>query len=222
MPFSIYFMKFLDKQNRKRTITELMLKSYFLIAFGVLSLSPLVIPVQESPVALLTTPLPPNTGEGVPNAASTTVEIATAPTAPSRLIIPSIALNDTVAKVGVNAKGEMDVPAGNTRDVGWYDAGTMPGTVGSAVIDAHVFAAFSKLKNIKVGSDIYIETDSGQKLHFVVSEMKTYVLADVPADILFNRADTERLNLITCAGKLTDDRSTYDHRLVVYAVLAND
>ncbi len=113
----------------------------------------------------------------------------------------------------------MDVPDGDTKNVGWYSSGTVPGNVGSAVIDAHVFAAFAKLKNIKVGSDIYVETDSGQKLHFVVSEIKTYALKDVPTDLLFNRADTARLNLITCAGKLTADHSTYDHRLVVYATL---
>jgi sortase (surface protein transpeptidase) len=217
-------MNFLDILNHKHTITVLMLKSSFLIAFGVLSFSPLVIPQLESPAALLATPLPPNTGTTI---ATTTPPVVaakevSAPTMPERLMVPSIALNDAITKVGVNAKGEMDVPAGNTKNVGWYADGTVPGTLGSAVIDAHVFAAFSKLQNIKVGSDIYIETDSGQKLHFVVQEMKTYALADVPADLLFNRADAERLNLITCAGKLTADRSTYDHRLVVYATLVPD
>jgi sortase (surface protein transpeptidase) len=201
-----------------------MLKSLFLLAFAMLSLSPLVIPQVESPAALLATPLPPDTGEiGQPTGQTAIVEPAPIPTPlPSRLIIPSISLNDTIAKVGLNAKGEMDVPAGNTKDVGWYRAGAVPGNVGSAVIDAHVFAAFSKLKNIKIGSDIYVETDSGQRLHFVVSDLQTYALRDVPADILFNRADTERLNLITCAGNLTADHTTYDHRLVVYATLAHN
>ena len=227
-------MKFLDIQIERHTITVLMLKSFFVIMFGVLSLSPLVTPVKESPAALLHTPLPPDTGDRTKDSGQTaTLEpatttppviaapIAMVPTEPVRLHIPSIALNDAVAKVGVNAKGEMDVPDGNTKDVGWYGGGTIPGNIGSAVIDAHVFAAFAKLQNIKVGNDIYVETDSGQKLHFVVSEIKTYKLADVPADLLFNRADTERLNLITCTGKLTDDRSTYDHRLVVYATLVH-
>jgi hypothetical protein len=44
----------------------------------------------------------------------------------------------------------------------------------------------------------------------------------VPADELFNRADTARLNLITCAGSLTRNRTTYDHRLVIYTKLVND
>jgi len=208
-----------------------MLKSFFLLAFAMLSLSPLVIPQVESPAALLQTPLPPDTGDLAQPTGQTAVvdpaplappPAAQIPTTPLRLIIPSIALNDTIAEVGLNSKGEMDVPAGNTRDVGWYMGGTVPGTLGSAVIDAHVFAAFSKLRNIKVGNSIYVETDNGQKLHFVVSEMHTYALADVPADILFNRADTERLNLITCAGSLTPDHTTYDHRLVVYATLVHD
>jgi hypothetical protein len=36
-------------------------------------------------------------------------------------------------------------------------------------------------------------------------------------DQIFNRNDAARLNLITCHGQLTADRSTYTHRLVVYA-----
>lgn len=203
-----------------------MQKSYFLLPLILLSfLSVLVF--SHTPSAA-STPLPPDTGDPAEPTGQTAVVAAPdpepqapAPAKPVRLSIPSISLNDTIATVGLNPKGEMDVPSGNTSDVGWYGGGTVPGAVGSAVIDAHVFAAFAKLQNLKIGSDIYVETDRGQKLHFVVSEMQSYALKDVPADVLFNRADTERLNLITCAGKLTADRLTYDHRLIVYATLVH-
>src|SRR6185312_1320562 len=161
-------MKFLDKKFAERTI-NLMLKSFFLILFGTLSLSPLVIPLHESQSAFI--PAAPNTGstdspQAVTSVSTTTVAamvmpapvVPTVPTTPVRLDIPSISLSDTIIKVGTNAKGEMDVPPGNTSEVGWYDGGTVPGTVGSAVIDAHVFAAFSKLQKIKMGSDIYVTT----------------------------------------------------------------
>ncbi len=138
---------------------------------------------------------------------------------PVRLIIPSIKLNAPIRGIGINTEGEMDVPSGHTKNVGWYQDGTIPGALGSAVLDAHVFAAFSKLKYVKPGSDIFILNQDGARLHFVVLEAATYPIADVPLFDLFHKSDMARLNLITCSGKRTSDGSTYDHRLVVYAAL---
>jgi LPXTG-site transpeptidase (sortase) family protein len=138
---------------------------------------------------------------------------------PFRLTIPGIKLDSAISPMGLNDKGELDVPDGSTKDVGWYAGGTVPGQNGSAVLDAHVFAAFGKLKNLKPGANIYVTAKNGTKLHFQVYAAKTYKNADVPLNVLFNKADGKYLNLITCAGKLTADHSTYDHRLVVYAKL---
>lgn len=135
-----------------------------------------------------------------------------------RLIIPSIGLNSTIIEVGINEKGEMDVPSGEGNDVGWYKFGTVLGEMGSAVVDAHVFAAFRKLGEVRAGDDIYV-FDNGKTLHFKVEMRVIYPLPDVPRNMLFERNDAKRLNLITCAGELTKDRSTYDRRLIVYAVL---
>ncbi len=152
--------------------------------------------------------------------ASAPAQALQGPDYPVHVSIPAIGLEQAVVRVGLNAKGEMDVPSGNTTDVGWYKNGTVPGELGSAVLDAHVFAAFAKLKELKVGNDIVVAMASGKHLRFVVADARTYALHDVSADELFNRADARRLNLITCAGNLTADHSTYDHRLVVHALLA--
>jgi sortase A len=140
---------------------------------------------------------------------------------PTRIIVPSIGLDAPIQDVGLNARGEMDVPAGTTNNVGWYQFGTVPGQIGSAVLDAHVFAAFSKLKYLKTGSMITIETSDGKTLEFKVTDSEVYKLTDVPLQLLFSRNDTRRLNLITCAGNLVPDRSTYDHRLIVYTKLVH-
>lgn len=152
----------------------------------------------------------------------TTVAATTVSAYPFALAIPSINLSSPVQLMGLTNNGEMAVPSGKTKNVGWYEYGTIPGNMGSAVLDAHVFAAFSNLKKLKVGSDIYVTAQDGSRLHFVVSKTKTYALADVPREDLFNRNDGRYLNLITCAGKLTPDHSTYDHRLIVYAQLATN
>ncbi|HVY72703.1 MAG TPA: class F sortase [Candidatus Paceibacterota bacterium] len=144
-----------------------------------------------------------------------------APLVPVRVRIPAIKLNDRIVPVGKTKDGAMDVPSGNTSDIGWYKYGTTPGDVGSAVFDAHVFAALANLYKLKAGDDIYVMMSDGTERHFVVEKSVVYKLADVPAAKLFARDDTERLNLITCEGKLTRDHSTYDHRRVVYATLVH-
>ena len=139
---------------------------------------------------------------------------------PVKLIIPSIKMSSKIRMLGKDKQGNMDVPQASTNDVGWYKDGTLPGEVGNAVIGAHVFAAFSKLKNVKLGDDIYILNNQNQKLHFIVADTKTYKLSTLTSETLFEQKDARRLNLITCAGKLTSDRSTYDRRLVVSAIFA--
>jgi len=140
---------------------------------------------------------------------------------PARVIIPSIGLDAPIQNMGLNKKGELDVPSGKTNNVGWWAKGTLPGEVGSAVFDAHVFAAFSALKYLEPGADIYVVARDGEITHFVAQEATTYALSKVPATKLFAQNDQPRLNLITCAGSLTKDRSTYTHRLIVYATLAS-
>ena len=174
-------------------------------------------------------PLLPDAGVAeastTPAVATTTpavIQKSTTISKPTTLTIPSLGMKNPIIGVGTNSRGEMDVPSGATQNVGWYEYGTLPGTVGSAVIDAHVFAAFSKISKLVPGSILYVTDDSGAKLAFKVEEVETYALADVPADKLFNRNDGQpRLNLITCAGHLTPDHSTYDHRFVAYAVLVH-
>jgi LPXTG-site transpeptidase (sortase) family protein len=143
------------------------------------------------------------------------------PDYPVRLIVPSIGLDAPIEYMDVNAKGEMDVPDGSTKNVGWYEDGTIPGNTGSAVIAAHVYAIFSKLKHVIPGSDIYIVTKENTKLHFVVDETKTHDLGKLSSEFLFNRNDDKRLNLITCAGTFIPSLDTYDQRFVVYAKLVS-
>lgn len=146
---------------------------------------------------------------------------AAEPAHPSHLFIPSIKLESPIVSVGVNTKGEMDVPSGRTNNVGWYKNGTLPGKEGSAVLDAHVYAAFSNLHKLKVGDDVYVEDERGTKLHFRVTAMQTYALKEVPLQKLFNRSGDSYLNLITCAGTFMPAQGTYSHRLIVYTTLVD-
>jgi sortase (surface protein transpeptidase) len=145
---------------------------------------------------------------------------------PARIIIPKIAVDATLEHVGLGKSGNMAVPL-QYSNAGWYRYGPKPGEVGSAVIDGHVdnglgnSAVFGRLTELSVGDDIYIERDDGTRVHFKVVEQATYALADAPRELIFNRKDAARLNLITCDGTWLPEEKMYDKRHVVYAVLAS-
>lgn len=151
---------------------------------------------------------------------------AISPGTPERLIIPELGVDAYVEHLGVAASGNMAVPQGfNT--VGWYRYGTLPGAVGSAVMDGHVNnalgagAVFTDIHTLRPGSELYVRTQAGEKLRFLVEEVATYRADAVPRERLFARADVSRLNLITCAGAWDKAKEAYDHRTVVYARLAS-
>ncbi len=123
--------------------------------------------------------------------------------------------------MGLTKDGNLDVPSGKTNNVGWYAKGTLPGEMGSAVLDAHVYAAFSNLHKVVRGDTIYVAMQDGTTQEFKVVGTKVYELSELSGDELFNRKGGRYLHLITCAGTLTQDKSTYTHRLVVYAELAD-
>lgn len=142
---------------------------------------------------------------------------------PERLLIPRLHIDAAVQYVGVNAKGDMATPS-NFTDVAWYKYGAVPGQLGSAVIAGHVDnglkldGVFKRLGDLKVGDDVYVQRRDGARLHFVVTEIKSYPYKSVPTDRLFERADRTRLNLVTCEGGWVGAEKTYDHRLIVYTV----
>jgi sortase A len=192
----------------------------FLIFFSSLTCAVLVVPVIEY-AANVPTPLAPDAG-------ATTTAIGEAhfeerlpdpADRPARLIMPSIMLDTSIIEVGVTSSGEMDVPDGKTKNVGWYRHGTIPGDRGSAVMDAHVYAAFNKLRNVKIGDDIYIVNMRGEKLHFRVIDSRVYEYDALPLEHIFANNDGRHLNFITCARKFIPSLNTYSHRLVVYTEL---
>jgi sortase (surface protein transpeptidase) len=146
---------------------------------------------------------------------------------PLTLEIPKIEISTDIQYVGINGKGNMGVPS-NYSDVAWFKYGTVPGQIGSAVIDGHVDnglglpGVFKRLHELQVGDDVYVVTKEGRRLHFVIMRLENYGYKEVPVEELFNRSDAAYLNLITCGGAWVKSEKTYDQRLVVYTRLVND
>lgn len=145
---------------------------------------------------------------------------------PARLEIPAIGVNAKVQHVGKSASGQVGVP-NNWVDTAWYDQGTHPGGVGSAVIDGHISsvngpAVFFHLHNLKPGDKVIVMGTKGQKLTFAVVQVTAYPRNNAPLQRIFGDFNTRTLNLITCAGLWDGAAHTHEDRLVVYTQLVDE
>jgi hypothetical protein len=169
-------------------------------------------PVNGNPV-LDPKPLPPSPAPQPP-----------IPTAlPVRLFLPTLNLHPPVEPLGVDRWGAMDTP-NNIWDVGWYNAGPVPGAPGDAVMDGHAGypgqpLVFGRLAKIQPGEPIVVLLADGSKQVFTVVSVKSWPVTSVPPS-MFEQAGPPRLTLITCDGQFNTDNKTYSSRLVVEASYA--
>ena len=169
----------------------------------------------------------PESGMSVLPIASTTLQVSHASSTlgiPVQIIIPTIHIDTKIQSVGITSKGNMGVP-NNFTDTGWYKYGSLPGTIGSSVIDGHVdnglgiSAVFKHLKELHIGDDVYVVMSTKKKLHFQVIDKQIYYYINAPLTKIFNQTDIARLNLITCDGNWVSSTKTDDHRVVVFTKL---
>lgn len=142
---------------------------------------------------------------------------------PIHLSIPAIGIDTQIEKVGLTSNGAMDVPKGRIN-AGWFELGTRPGEMGSAVIAGHsgwkgnLSAVFDNLDKLHKGDKIFVKDDKGEVMTFVVREGRLYSPTADSVEI-FNTKDGSHLNLITCAGIWSEVTKTSSKRLVVFADL---
>lgn len=143
---------------------------------------------------------------------------------PIRLSIPAVNIEAEVEPVGLDKKGAMDVPK-NVNGLGWYNLGSKPGDLGSAVIDGHLDkvtgepAVFYNLDKLKVNDEILVSDDKQIQYKFKVTDLQVYPYDKLPLTDIFTKADKARLNLITCGGNWEATKKNYSNRLVVYSEL---
>ena len=146
--------------------------------------------------------------------------------------------------VGILPNRTMDAPEGPRESpvwdqAFWYRGSAIPGAPSTALIAGHVdgprgrSAVFANLDALVPGDPIGLhDTRTGLDVHFVVTETRSYSLAEATAPVVLARiygagpvAGTPPqpssdhladLTLITCSGTFRD--GTHDHRLVVYAI----
>ncbi len=147
------------------------------------------------------------------------------PSTPVRIEIPSIQVQAVIEKVGLDSKGNMDVPK-EDENVGWYELGYKPGEEGSAVVAGHFDtktgdpAVFYSLSKVQPNDEIII-TDETQTTHrYLIQNAQIYNFDEVPLEEIF-ASSKPVLRLITCDGVYDGVTNDYSKRLIVTAILQN-
>lgn len=148
--------------------------------------------------------------------------ILTNPNLPISIQIPKISVDSVVEYVGLTAEGLMDAPKG-PENVGWFHLGTVPGEIGSAVMDGHfgwkngIPAVFDNLDTLAIGDKIQVKNAKGEVTTFVVRKISIFN-PNADASSVFTSSDgIAHLNLITCAGKWEETKQSHSERLVVFS-----
>ncbi len=141
---------------------------------------------------------------------------------PKKLEIPAIKVSALIEEVGLDSQKRMDVPT-KFDLVGWYKLGYKVGDKGNAVLDGHFDrkdsspAVFYNLDKLKIGDDIFVTLEDGNKVSFKVTDKRNFDFDKVPIKELFGPSENAKLNLITCGGAWDAKAKNYSKRLVVYS-----
>lgn len=138
---------------------------------------------------------------------------------PASLSVPSIGVRSTLQALGLTAAGTLSTPSRPAR-AGWFSGGTVPGSVGPAVLVGHVDsregpAVFARLSLLHAGDTIDVALTDGHSVRFQVTSVRTYPKDAFPTDAVYGAAPDPELRLITCGGSFTDNR--YRDNVVVFA-----
>lgn len=165
----------------------------------------------------------PNTGIGPGETIIVNNEII--PTSAARIRIPKINVNTAIEEVGLTKEGVVGVP-NNVTDVGWLNVSSMPGQIGTAIVDGHKVSrhgsvttkgVFDDLGSLQKGDKVYVEYSGRDSVTFVVKDIRVYDRNQAVPEVYSSDGRTSKLNLITCAGPWDTVHKTYTKRLVVFA-----
>ena len=174
---------------------------------------------------------PAATAQAAP-AASPTAVVAQAPPPPPppvsgiegyRLRVPRLGIDAFMLDLGVDDDGVMEVPR-EAQTVAWYRFTSVPGEAGNILLGGHitwggVTAVFRYLEEMSDGDEVFVDTPSGETIHYVVRETwwaDPYAINDV-RKVIGSRIGQQSITLFTCGGIWNTDAREYSHRRVVTA-----
>jgi hypothetical protein len=142
---------------------------------------------------------------------------------PLTLRIPALGLSVRLGTLGLNADGTVQVPT-SSEQAGWFDLGTAPGQLGSAVILGHVDSSqgpgvFFDLRTLTAGDQVDVDLTDGVTAQFTVNAIASYSKQQFPAQRVYGSHGSSALQLVTCGGVFDHATGSYLSNVVVYTAL---
>jgi hypothetical protein len=143
--------------------------------------------------------------------------------APTRVQLPSLGVDSSLAKLDVDSSGAL-VPPSGFDEAGWFAGGPAPGDVGPAVIAGHVDsrtgpAVFFRLRDVAVGDPVLVRRADGTTAHFTVTRVARHPKDAFPTAEVYGPTPDAQLRLITCGGDFDRAGRSYLDNVIVYATL---
>ncbi|MFF3915574.1 class F sortase [Streptomyces sp. NPDC001852] len=171
------------------------------------------------------TPPQPAVAEGRPDQRDERLAApALVPSTPTRIRIPAIRVDAPLMGLALTRSGSLDVPPAQNKNLaGWYEAGTIPGETGTAIVAGHVDnaegpAVFYDLGALKRGARIEVDRRDGSVALFTVDAVEVYAAHDFPDEKVYGAAPRPELRVITCGGGYSK-ATGYQGNVVVFAHL---
>ncbi len=146
------------------------------------------------------------------------------PSAPVRVEVPAIGVRTgPLVDLRIDAAGAMEVPP-DAGTAGWFALAPAPGSVGPAVIAAHVDYAgvsgvFARLRDLAPGDEVQVWRADGTEAVFRTHRVDRYLKSDFPTDLVYGDTEGPELRLITCGGSFDRGTGQYRDNVVAYARL---
>jgi sortase (surface protein transpeptidase) len=145
---------------------------------------------------------------------------------PVRLEIPAIGVATGLQRLGRATDGTVEVPSGLGKwtMAGWYEGGTRPGDLGSAVILGHVDstsgpAVFYRLRELRPGDRVEVVRAGGSRVAFTVDRVEQYPKRRFPTAEVYYPTLEPMLRLVTCGGAFDYATGHYTDNVIVFASL---
>jgi sortase (surface protein transpeptidase) len=142
---------------------------------------------------------------------------------PLRVAIPSVRIDTSLLRLGLNADGSLQVPW-KPLLAGWYQGSPTPGQLGPAIIAGHVDswatgpAVFYHLAQVAVGAHVFVTRADTSVADFKVTAVTSYPKTTFPTHVVYGDVNHAELRLITCAN-WNSATQEYDNNVVVFARL---
>jgi Sortase domain len=170
------------------------------------------------------TTVPGSVGTAPPTG-SAKAAAALRPSAPVRIIIPSLRVDAPVTRLGLAADGSVQVPPlANHNLAGWFDRSVTPGQDGTSIILGHVDSftgpsVFFAIKNLTRGEQVDVVRANGSTAVFSVDGVQEVAKATFPSALIYGNTRYPGLRLITCGGPFDTATRQYLDNIVVYTRL---